>query len=151
MGAIIGSPPAPQRPSGCLYLNNIQLNLVDSTPTLVLLETIPAEYTDGIENVGTHRITPGKAGFYSIVGKIRLEQVVADKKYEALIKVSGVVIHQQYIHASLADVIGVSCVIPCLYLTAANYVELWAESFAGVNTVDISSALDTFLAVQRVR
>lgn len=154
MGAIIGSPPAyqNQRPSGKLYLNNDQLNLVDSAPTLVLLDTIPAAFVDGIENVATHRITPGVAGWYSIAGQVWFDNVIAAKKYRCAIMVSNQLVAVNYNHSSLADTLSCLCSVPCHYLTAVNYVELWATSFAGVHTVDIGIWEQyTYLAVQRVR
>jgi len=154
MNTQIIRPPARQRPSGYLYLNSVQTNLVDGTPEIVELDTVTSDFFDGIENILTHRITPGIAGYYSIVGNVRFEQLVGDKCYKAEIKVSGNTKDETIIYVGTGGVgksIGARCVIPTLHFSATDYVELWATSFADVNTVDISSAINTFLSVQRVR
>jgi len=153
MSTQIIRPPAFQKPSGMMYLSADQLNLLDNTETLVELNTIWAGFNDAIENIVTHRITPGKAGFYSIVGQVRFKSVVADKSYHALIRRNtAAIIQNNASHSS--DVLGLTavCVVPNWYLAADDYIELYAVSNAGVDTVDIDSAeLRTFLAIQRVR
>ena len=140
------------KPSGKLFLGTTQENLVDGVITDVELDTIPGAYTDGIENTGTHEITPGVAGFYSIVGQVMFWNVVADKDYEAILKVSGAVVCRNLIHASKTGSIGVPVSLPNHYFTAANFLELAACSHSGDNTVDINPGETwTFLAVQRVR
>jgi len=145
--------PAYQRPSGKLILDAPQLNLVNLTPTVVLLDVIPAVYVDGIENVGTHRITPGVAGFYSIVGQVSFSSVVADKSYCCYLTVNGVNVDRNLVHASYATLgVCAKCCQPNYYLSATDFVVLTALSYAGVNTVDVDNSYNsTFLAVQRVR
>ena len=151
MGTRIIQPPAFQRPSGKIRLGTAMPNLVNATPTLVLLDVIPAEYVaDGICNTATHRITPGVAGFYSIVGQVNFSNVVAAKDYICHIYISAVV-YSSYVHTSLVSMVTAICSLPNQYLTAANYVELWAQSNSGDNTVDLLGDNATFLAVQRVR
>ena len=148
----ITNPVANQRPNGKLYLDTVQLNLVHGAETLVLLDTIPASFVDGIENTVTHRITPGVAGWYSIVGHISFSQPVANTCYVCTVKVSGVIVCISYIHAALAYDVSPNCVLPCHYLTNTDFVELYATSRSGGNTVDIFDLEPkTFLAVQRVR
>ena len=147
-------PPAFQRPSGKLFLGTQQNNLVHGDDTLVLLDTISANFKDGIEDVATHRITPGVAGWYSIVGQVEFESLsmVADARFGVNIRVSGVLANENWVHSSIANTVTGVCLLPCYYLTPADYVELHARSYAGVDTVDISSnELSTFLALQRVR
>jgi len=153
MGQGIELPPAFQRPSGKLYLANNQLNLVSTVCTLVDLDTIPADFTDGIENTGTHRITPGYGGFYAITGQVTFEAVVADKDYEARVRLNGGgYICRNVSHASKAGSLSVPVSLSCQLMTVADYIELWAQSDAGVDTVDINiSEVFTFLALQRVR
>ena len=146
------TPPAFQRPSGKLYLGTAQLDLSSAVPTLVELDTVPAEYKNGIENIVTHRIVPGRAGFYSISAQVSFNQVVADKHYGADLRISGVTKSLNYNHASLAIRIAAICSLPCQYITANDYIELFAVSFADVDTVDLfGEEKMTYLMVQRVR
>ena len=148
----ISLPQAYQRPSGKMYLNVLQQNLEHGAVTLVLLDTIPANYVDGIENTGTHRITPGIPGYYSIVGQITFSQPTVNTSYQCTIKVSGVSVVMDTKHSSQAYDLTVKCVLPCHYLSEIDFVELYATSRSGDNTVDIlNSEVQTFLSVQRVR
>jgi hypothetical protein len=148
-------PPAFQRPSGKLYLSAEQVNLVNSSLTLVELDTIPAAYKDGIENTSLHRITPGKAGFYCIVGQVYFWSCVADKSYFSLIRISGgAIVSDVSSHTGNqpGNAVTAKCSLPNQYLSKTDYVQLYAQSFAGVDTVDINPEESrTFLALQRVR
>jgi hypothetical protein len=150
MNTQIIRPPAFQRPSGYMYLSASQLNLVDTVATLVALNAIGGGFTDGIEDTVTHRITPGKAGRYSVVGIVQFENVIADKSYQAELRVSGSIVMRDKRHSSLTDKMSARCILPCIRLSETDYLELWATSNAGVDTVDIDN-LYTNLMVQRVR
>ena len=145
--------PAFQKPSGKLYLADAQNNLVSGIQILILLDTIPPAYKDGIENVVTHRITPGRAGFYAIVGQVYFMNVITDKGYHSYLRISGgAYVAECEVHAALVENISALCSLPCHYLSAADYIELYAMSEAGVNTVDVYPSEDrTYLSVQRVR
>jgi len=153
MNTQIIRPPAFQRPSGKLYLTGDQLNLVDTVWTLVELNTIFGHYTDGIENVATHRITPGVAGFYSIVGQVFFKNLLGDRIYGAAIRISNVdvsIFHQNTGPSGTSC--SALCNLPNEKLSAVDYIELFAASFSGINTVDIAEGLAyTYLSVQRVR
>lgn len=153
MNTQIIRPPAFQRPSGKLYLGSDQLNLVSGSATIVQLDTIPAEYKDEIENTGTYRITPGRAGFYSVAGQVTFKAVVADKNYYAMLRISGAaIICDCGRHSSFAAALTPKCILPGHYFSNTDYIELLAQHFAGVDTVDIDSTeARTFLALQRVR
>jgi len=148
----IRPPAAHQRPSGRLYLDNNQLNLVDGVKTLVELDTISAGFTDGIEDTAGHRITPGQAGYYHIIGSAMFANAVADRGYVVYIRRSGGVSLAQ--NNSWSGGGGYfSAVTACLAkLTATDYIELCVRSDAGVDTVDLLGKIyATFLSVQRVR
>ena len=157
MGQQIILPPAYQRPSGMLLLGADQLNiLAGGVDVTIEIDTIPAAFTDGIENAGTYRITPGVAGFYCIVANIRFFNVINDKAYSANIFLDGARIATNLMHASDPAITSINsvCVLPCQYLSAINFLELVANCYAGANTVDILgdvASQSTFLAVQRVR
>ena len=145
-------PPAFQKPSGKLVLSSNQNNLVDGVLTLAELDTIPSGYTDGIEDVANYKITPGMAGYYLIAASVYLSSVVADKMYVAYIYKSGSGIAGNILHSKLAEPLIFPMLVPCQYLSATDYLQLWVKSESGDNTVDISAIQEyTYLSVQRIR
>lgn len=140
------------RPSGKLYLGTNQVDLVSEAWTKVLLDTISSGFADAIEDTVNHRITPGVAGYYRIKGQVCFLNTVADKDYQAELKLDGSINQAIDIdHASLGKTIMVAC-STLVYLSASSYVELWAMQASGVNTVDLSGLEHlTFLTVQRAR
>jgi hypothetical protein len=145
--------PAFQRPSGYLYLDATQYDIVDSTPTRVALNTIHALFVDGIENIATYRITPGRAGFYQVNAQATFVNLIANKAYKIEVRLNSMTpIISTIKHASFVSVLDVNC--SCVvYLTAAQWLDLWVCHDAGVNTIDIAGTDQwiTFLNVQRVR
>lgn len=143
---------AHQKPSGAMYLNVNQLNLVSGTWTVVELDTIMPEYTDGIENTTTHRITPGVPGLYNLQGQVVFADLLAGKRYNAGIRLNGDDFRANSTqHASLAEQVAANTFVT-LYLSATDYIELMAQNRSGVNTVDVERSIyNTFLFVQRVR
>ena len=129
------------------------MNIVDATDTLVLLDAIQAGFTDGIEDTVNHRITPAVAGYYSINGQVRLQELVANVVYQVFVKISGALLLgcENWVHSSNVNSMMLRCGMPSYYLTATDYLELWVHFYCGANTVDISSAYSTCLAIQRVR
>jgi len=144
--------PAYQRPTGKLYLSANQLNLVSGVITLVELDAISANFTDGIEDTANHKITPGIAGFYDVKGQVTFTSVIADKIYNVYLRLNGVTTKVGlYRHSSIAAFLTISCTV-LLYLSATDYLTLFARSNAGVDTVDVlGQEIYTFLSVQRVR
>lgn len=142
--------PTFQRPSGFLELSGMKLNLVSGATTLIEFDQIRTGFNDGIEDTANHRITPGKAGFYSIAGAVNFFNTVADKKYRSLIYISGSDVAANMKHTSIAEAVDLPVSIATIYLSAVDYVELYAYHLAGVDTVDVNCS-DTFLCVQRVR
>lgn len=138
-------------PSGSLYLNNNQLNLVSGSGTLVLLDAIASGFSDGIENVVTHRIYPGVAGLYLIDAGIMFTSVVALKPYRMIVTKNDSTWIGVYGHSGL--VYNMSLTLSKLIsLAAPDYIDMWAYSYADVDTVGISKYKDaTFLTIQRVR
>lgn len=147
------SAPITNRPSGSLYLGTDQLDLIDSVPTFVLLDTVAYGFTDGIENTVTHRITPVVPGFYFVKAQIQLLNPVISKRYRLGIKknIPEEDLVFSVVHASIADRLSIVGSNIC-YLDAGDFVYLHCTSFAGVNTVDIDAdPAATFLTVQRIR
>lgn len=148
----IGSPPAILKPTGRLYLNTEQSNIPTGTQTLVNLDTIDSDFTDGIEDTVNHKITPGVAGFYLIVASVYWSVTVSGKDYYAYIKRSGS--YTAAFAKSQADHTGeVSNVVATIdYLSDSDYIELTVGHNAGVDTPDIKAGLQyTSLALQRLR
>ena len=148
----IRPPAAHQRPSGRMYLSVNQLNLVDMTDTLVMLDAITAGFADGLEDVVNHKITPGVAGLYDVKGQVTLVNTIADKRFSVSVKLNGVSSKISAVgQASIASYLTINC-HDHLYLSATDFLSLWALSYAGVDTVDIYGREPyTFLSVQRVR
>lgn len=151
-GTIITPAPAYQKPSGKLYLSADQLNLVNNTWTLVELDAIGAGFADGIENTGTHRITLVVPGFYTLLGQVTFKNAVVDCSYDARLYLNGSTLLLLNYNFSGRDGL-YSVPVSCPYkFNATDYVELWARSISGGDTVDIAGGVAfTFLSVQRVR
>ena len=140
-------PPAFQRPSGGMYVTGIT-DLTNGSYVLMTFDTIISGFNDGIEDVVNHWIKPGVAGYYSIAARISFQNVVADKTYIGDLRVSGVSKETAYWHAATTTFLGGRIVVPVFYLTATDYLTLYAMSNSGDNTVDVNKAK---LWVQRVR
>ena len=154
MGAKLIPPPCYQRPSGGLYLSIEQYNLVNNVWTLVELDTVCdlGNANDGIEDTGTHRITPGVAGLYLVICQVTFLNPVADKEYDALVMTDGTM-HEIRMaqHSSNVNLLGVA-VSGLIWLNKTQYIELYARSNSGTDLVDLSCGPPaTFLHVQRVR
>lgn len=152
MTTIIIPSRAKQRPSGKLYLSATQSNLVDGVITVVELNTVVTGFTDGIEDTVNHKITPGHAGFYHITGMVTFLNPVAARSYYAAIILNND--DYRCFHISWAGG-GTYFSVPVaalVKLTVTDYIQLWARSDSGDNTVDIQPGVHlTFLSVQRVR
>jgi len=148
----IRPPAAHQRPSGKLYLGARQYNLVDSVVTLVELDTIPAGFTDGIEDTANHRITPGVAGFYDIIGNVIFLGTVPSRHFLTLVRLNGASTIIRACNQS-SKLVELSVNAHALYyLSDTDYLEMNVVSYSGDNTIDIHENEEyTFLSVQRVR
>jgi hypothetical protein len=93
MGQFITTPPPAQltqQPSGRIYLNGNQNNINNGVSTKVLLNTVDPLFTDGIEDVVNHRITPGVAGWYFFSASVCWEVVLDQKRYSmTVVRVPG--------------------------------------------------------------
>jgi len=150
MGQGIIQPPAYQRPNGKLYLSAQQDDIANTTWTLVELNTIFPNFIDGIENTGTHRITPGPSGFYYVSGLAIFRNIVADSKYQVAVYKNdgGSGIFMTNKHSSHNDFLYVPC-SDIIFLAKDDFLDLRVYHNAGVGTVDISQ--NSRLTVQRVR
>lgn len=119
------------------YLNTLQENLVDSTPTKVLLETENFDIGADFDTGNNKFVTP-VAGYYLVTISVDYTAIVATKQYRAHIYVDGAAVKTGRNHSSLAQNFNVPCTA-IVYAAAAKDIESYAEQKAGVNTVDIQN------------
>lgn len=111
-----------------------QENLVNTTPTKVTLGT--EDYDIG-DNFTSSSFTAPITGYYKIKGSVTFLNVVADKLYVGQIYKATASIKDDYVHASLAQSLTSKPEITT-YLTAGDVISLYATSYSGDNTVDIT-------------
>ena len=150
MGAHLTQPHLASRPNGKLWLDNAQNDLVHAAVTRVNLNAVSADFTDGIENIINHRITPVVPGLYQISAQACFVNCVSNKDYEIFIRINGFTRYETLVPLNSAgDRISIACSFP--YYLNDDYVELFVRSMAGVDTVDLANfEQDTFLAVTRL-
>lgn len=152
MGAYIGvAQLLPLHPRGCLYLASDQENIPSASDTIVQVDTVPGTYTDGIEDTGTYKITPGIAGLYIVTASLKWEPTVADNTYRfKILKDAATVIAEDRKPTPIVDHM-TQQIARLFYFTSTNYLRLQVYHADGVGTVDITAGLNyTCLKVQRV-
>lgn len=118
------------------YLATTQSNLTNNTVTKV---TLDAEVFDvgGDFDIANNRFVAPVSGYYHIMATVTFSGVVADKRYIAYIYVNGA---QVNISSMSIGTVTTGIYIPVMalvYVEAGQYIELYAESESGDNTVDI--------------
>lgn len=127
------------------YLSATQENLVDSTWTKVLLDT---ENYDIGSDFASNKFTAPINGYYLVTAQITFINTVADKEFDLAIYKSGVFSYLTAVRSGSASSMYVPFAPRILYLTATQYLELYARAVAGVGTVDvIGGDFYTFLEV----
>ena len=143
-----------QQPSGKLYLNALQAGIPgDGLYHQILLDTIMANFTDGIEDTVNHIITPGVAGYYQVNASMKVDHPVVGEIYclHVLRNVGGNLILQGMGHASsAANNLIVNC-SDVLYLTNIHFLEMGIVHWVAAGESVTVSYYSTFLSVQRVR
>lgn len=152
MGSNIGSP-IDNRPNGEMELSANQNDIASGTPTKVLLNTVPADFVDGIEDTGNNRIGPVRPGWYQVTGRIVWNNVPAETRLVAQVKRTGATIIVGNTNEYSVGGSGLPVECSKLVKLAANaYLELEGIQNSGVGTVDIrGGARETFLQAQRIR
>ena len=152
MNTQIIRPPGYQKPSG-RYLSANFLNQANDSYILVPVDSIQSDYTDGIENITTHRITPGVAGFYNIKGQIRyINAYINNAYYRAAIKLSGAIIDIFELNSPLST--EVSCPVNLInrHFSVTDYLEIYLFKHGDTTAADVSGgSQNTYLELQRVR
>lgn len=136
---------------GChVYLSANQLNLTSGNWTKVNLNT--REYDlGGNFDIVNYKFTAPVTGLYAFHAKIDFESVVANKTYAVGIYINNVLTFHKYSQNGAATDEIDSFISGESYLNAGDYIELYALSLAGVDTVDISGGnYHTILGVRLI-
>ena len=136
---------------GCeAYLSADQSDLASGVWTKVSLNTVM--YDLGLNfNTTLFKFVIPVTGLYALHGKIDFGNVIANKAYAVGIYVNGVLTIHNYAHIGSATDEVDSYVAHDVYLEKDDYVELYALSLAGVDTVDIGGGMyHTLLGVRLI-
>jgi len=133
------------------YLSSNQADLVDGVWTKVNLNSVTYDLGGNFDTSSNYRFDAPVSGLYQVLGKIDLINTIANKNYAVSIYVNGSsVVHAHTNIGAATDEVDVE-VNDLIFLNKDDYVELYAQSNAGVNTVDIDSDSEhTFLVVRLV-
>ena len=139
------------------YRNGDQFNLVHNVATKVLLNAETYDTDGDFDSTTNNRYDVPTSGFYDISGQIHFDDsdLVADKRYSTIIKVNGgtkSIGTQQAAAGGLSALYIAPNVFDTLHLTAGDYVELFALSQSGTNTVDIRGTESfTYMTIKLVK
>lgn len=142
-----------QTPNGRMYLELTQEDIPDLSSIQVLLETVSANFTDGIEDIANHWIKPLVAGWYEFHASLYLEHLVDTKRYELHVCRSpgDVLIAQDFRHAATNNQMTLNVSDVC-YLTALQYLDVHIYHNDATESLHILGVdVGSFLSVQRVR
>lgn len=146
---ITSPPPTILKPSGCLFLGQNQNNLPIDVWTDVELNTISSGFTDGIEDTVNHKITPGVAGLFLLIGRISFVEIIGDYEYGCAIELNGGgTLIENWGHSSLEADLNVCCTM-IHWLTNTDYIKLQAYNGGNAATVDVKQV--SGLSVARLR
>jgi len=130
-----------------VHLSADQLNISSGAATKVLLDTEDYDPGGNFDSVTNYRFIAPVSGYYQVIAGIRYENLVADKPYYCMVKRSGTVILRSLCHTASTSEVASGC-SDVVYLTAGQYLELFAYHVAGVDTVDIDGdPADTYMSV----
>lgn len=135
---------------GCFaYLNAAQDNIVDSTDTLVNLDTEDFDAATDF-NTTTHLYTVNTAGRYILIGQVGWKPQVADKRHYVQIKETGgptTLLHRASYNNTATGWFHVN-VSGILALSSGDTIGLYARQEEGVNTPDLwNGKTNTFMAI----
>lgn len=140
---IYTSPPSKiLKPSGGFYLNLPPYDLVHNTLTLVNFNTTLMGFTDGIEDGENYWLKPEIAGLYHLVGLVTFYDIVAAKLYTVTLKMNGIgkdILFYGYSGSALfggKEYLSIP-IDKYLWLSKTDYVQAFATSYAGVDTVKL--------------
>ncbi len=129
------------------YLAANQADISDDTWTKVTLDTETYDIGNDFDNVTNYRFAAPVAGYYQVNALLTWTNIVADKQYLVAIYLNGTEVASQHSQSSHTSSIGGS-ISDVIYLTAAQYLELYAYTDAGVGTTDLlGGSTVTFMSV----
>lgn len=134
-----------------VYLSTNQVDLTDTVWTKILVNTKSYDLGENFDNVTNYRFDVPVSGLYAIWGKVDFVNVAANKHYGVALYVNGSAVMHRYAHVSgTAQEVDANAYDE-QFLKKGDYVELYAQSNAGVNTVDIEAgASHTLLGVRLI-
>ena len=140
------------KPVGGLYLGTSQEDIANETITKIDLDTKITGFGDNIEDTVNHEMTPGVAGLYLVIGKVKFTNCVADKSYSAFVYKEGTTqIAMDQVQSASTDNAHPKAV-NIVQLTDTDTLDLRAHHNAGVGTVDVGAgAIETYLCCIRLR
>jgi hypothetical protein len=146
--AIFGDGAPNIAPKARAYLDTSQLNLTNNTWTKVLLVT---ESYDVGGDFASYKFVAPVSGYYKVDGAILFLTPVADTRYAAGIYVNNALVAQNVTcNGGVTDAISAT-ISDTIYLAATDYVELFARSNSGGNTVDMEAgAASTWMSVHLI-
>lgn len=129
---------------GTFYLSADQDNLVDNTWTQVQLNT--TELNVGL-TLSSYTVTVSIKGLYWVYGRVHLNDLVTDKRYDMGIYINDSLAATREAHASFTGNMGLD-VGKIFLLDKDDTIKLYARSQSGDNTVDITGGSNyTYLSV----
>lgn len=130
-----------------VYRVGVQHDIVHATPTKVLCGGESFDPGNNWDPVTNFRFTAPVTGYYSVTGAITYVSTVANKLYECHLCKNGAAFAKGAIWLPIASTVRVLC-SDIVYLTATQYIELYANHYAGVDTVDVyGDVADTYIAI----
>ena len=130
-----------------VYRVGVQHDIVHATPTKVLCGGENFDPGNNWDPVTNFRFTAPVTGYYSVTGAITYVSTVANKLYECHLCKNGAAFAKGAIWLPIASTVRVLC-SDIVYLTATQYIELYANHYAGVDTVDVyGDVADTYIAI----
>jgi hypothetical protein len=131
------------------YLSSNQNNLVSGMPTKVNLNAIIWDDGSNFDSVN-HRCIAPINGRYLIYGLIGYQNIIANKRYFAMPYVNGIC--KEFV-ITAPGLVGNHTIPFCVETTVleGEYIELYAQSIAGTNNVDLLvGEATTFLCIDLV-
>lgn len=146
------SPTPTQTNAKCrVWLNTLQADLPNLTYTKVLFDSKSYDPNNCFDLTNRRFIAP-ESGFYQINTSVYFANCVADKTYSSAIYKNGVAV--SYCHFTFSNTAELVCLpknCDVIQLNKGDYIEIFARSISGTNTVDISNGeTNTYLSIHKL-
>lgn len=133
------------------YLGTTQSNITDNTATKVLLDTESFDVNSDYDAANKRYVAP-VTGYYQVNASVSFSGAIASKLYIAYIYVNGASVTQLYVaNGTDGNAVCSAHLSDTVYIVAGQYVELYAKTLAGANTVDIGAgSAATYMSIHLV-